>query len=366
MAITNWRIWMIGCAGLISLIMLMPGSANAYPGQGAGVDHGCLPTNPSTGDQWYQMAAQDDWSYVYIESDSQGTQTTGIALHNIEFRDYQEGREPDGYDRFFRELTIPWIYINWQNHGPKFYPFDDRNGNSEEKIMLTNVFAFTEGNLNDGSWNNGVWSPPGNPNPAPTIYTANYDLDVDNDTIVDFSFQLVYYLYVWGSPAQVANGEIQMQIIITAASWAMPNWDQGDNAIDFAFAFLCMPEMSGPEHDHIDVWNGVAWNEAVSEEGPTSSALLAGGASCANLYDDIIGHSIDMIPTFAIAPLSADLWCVLDEGNEYSKYPENYDQGDGFNGEQHVIVWYVIGFTPANYPIGGNAFTAVSFSNILA
>lgn len=326
--------------GLLSLIVIMPGIINA---DGPGIVYGTIGYSENP-DIWFRTTQGTGlWSCVYSSADDQAGQwMRGMTITDLEFRDTHISPPKDEYNYYVKEMTIPWIKIDWANRGEVIYEFDDWGSTESNVTVYNNVYQFSEGNLDI------------NPQ-TPTGITAQYVLDVNDDQSTDFRFDVWYDLHADGA---TYLGDITMKIAVMGFPvWNNVNYAiEGDHVDYIYFPFLFNSDVYYSASDTAYNRENDDWAQ-IDEEGEYSAP---GGTPCASINNS--DRSIIMTP--GNDGQSSGYYYVLayQAGGQYSLFPSDYDNDQGTVGTD-IVLWYVAGFDIANNNPPNNWIT-VNFAGL--
>jgi hypothetical protein len=333
-------IWLGFSVGLLSLIVVMPGTlVTAYPGGSLGGPYGI--------DDWFTGA----WTESQSHEDGTSTWLTGVWMGGLIYRDFSIPAPGDDYTSYVDEIMIPWIMITYNLNNVEtevIYPHDipSSQGGTDDGHLMLYWSSFSEGN-------NGQ-----NPNGVGSDLDAKYQLDVDSDGNFDFQFQEQISL-----DGAAAGGTITMRF---AMLWCRGWVFQGlGNVVKITVPYMCEAYVCTPTND-IEEWIGGAWSEIDYEDGPVN--VIVGGVACVRATNsDYPGRDIAMVPGVN-NQLSGEYWCLNAEDNtEIGQYPDIYQDGENVVYAK-VALWYTQSFSsPNNLPGNGqNFFEWVQFQDLEA
>jgi hypothetical protein len=356
------RKWMIGVSFLITLILVVSGDVVAV---GPGADTGEIGSLDSFWDS--------DWSCVYEHSDSvQGTWWTGASFWDVYYRNLWIGPpNQDGFNLFFKDVTVPWIGIKMTNGTMTYYDFNDKEsqgGSMDNHLMFSGPWD-QNGDFNglaeadNQAWLNGQPNPPNVPG---TDLDVRYSLDINGDETVDFSFLFEYS--VQGDLGVGRGGQVILRICLI--DYPVDGLEMGygwDTLDSIEYAYMFDPDVHDDTDNEIYWYATNQWSKLDTEAGPLNSVGDASGYVAyftdgpRRLYLSIGDPLVDVIQTF---------YALASHGNEYSRHPSNYDNNEDIDDEDG-LVWVVETYDcqqdlPPHEQNGQPAWSYVQFDGLCA
>jgi hypothetical protein len=277
-----------------------PGVANGFVGH-------------PNGDTWWTGT----WSAVYVHPDTVNDPwTTGVTFNDLSYRHLNWG--DNVYNKYVKEVTIPWIGIKYV--GDNFmtlYPHDDLGGSMNNRLLLTGPLD------NNNNFNGYAES---NNQPAnPTILVGVFDLDLNNNGVLDFQFEETIQLFGNGGPGGHGYVLAGIKVLQAPQGWAVVINGQQKQIDRIRYSFLMDCDVYDTSLNTFYLWNnGLNRWEQHNNECAGVADLCDGSGRCARFYNQAANRQIaaEVLPD---GHIWAHWHAQRYHGNEYSQWPENYE-----------------------------------------